>query len=267
MPKLANAKLPHTKSPIKTPPLPQAGDSSYDWVQEIIQTKLYFWALIGAVFLILACTEWLGWYWDSPRQPYFYTFIALIAIVISVFQVRKHFKQIKQISLGARGERAIGQYLDDELKPLGYYVFHDIVENDNGATFNIDHVVIGPAGVFAIETKTRSKREAGQNRIEFDGRSVRLNGGPPDEAPIRQVNANAKLIREVLEDSTGRKGIKVQSVVLYSGWWIEGNASGAPVWVLEPKALPKWLANAGNVLSTEDVALYRSRLAVHVRGK
>ena len=40
----------------------------------------------------------------------------------------------------------------EELRSEGYKPVHDIVGNG----FNIDHVIVGPGGVFAIETKYRS---------------------------------------------------------------------------------------------------------------
>jgi hypothetical protein len=51
---------------------------------------------------------------------------------------------------GADGERRTAEYLDT-LITLGYIVLHDRVIP--GLRANIDHVAIGPAGVFVIETK------------------------------------------------------------------------------------------------------------------
>jgi hypothetical protein len=56
------------------------------------------------------------------------------------------------LRLGLEGERTVGHALE-ELRVYGYQVFHDIPGNK----FNIDHVIAGPAGIFTIETKTRSK--------------------------------------------------------------------------------------------------------------
>ena len=49
---------------------------------------------------------------------------------------------------GARGEEAVGQVLE-ELDGFGYRTLHDI-ETGRG---NLDHVVVGPTGIFAVETK------------------------------------------------------------------------------------------------------------------
>ena len=51
-------------------------------------------------------------------------------------------------------------------------VYHDIPGNN----FNIDHVVVGPNGVFAVETEGRSKPNRGRGQsdatVVYDGRSL-----------------------------------------------------------------------------------------------
>lgn len=51
---------------------------------------------------------------------------------------------------GAEGERAVGRRLD-RLERDGWTVIHDLTVGSRGA--NIDHLVIGPGGVFVINTK------------------------------------------------------------------------------------------------------------------
>ncbi|MBU1055794.1 MAG: NERD domain-containing protein [Proteobacteria bacterium] len=42
---------------------------------------------------------------------------------------------------------------------VGYKVYHDFPAEK----FNIDHIIIGPAGVYAVETKARQKPTTGNN--------------------------------------------------------------------------------------------------------
>ena len=46
--------------------------------------------------------------------------------------------------------------------------------------FNIDHVIIGPAGVYAVETKARRKPETGKGRsdarVVYDGTKTSISG-------------------------------------------------------------------------------------------
>ena len=57
----------------------------------------------------------------------------------------------------------------------GYQVFRDLI----GDGFNVDHVVIGPAGVFAVETRSRSRPVRGSLKINFDGERVLVVGHQP----------------------------------------------------------------------------------------
>ena len=79
--------------------------------------------------------------------------------------------------------------------------FHDVV----GLGFNVDHVIVGPAGVFTVETKTWSKPAKGDAKVVFDGERVRINGFEPDRNPIVQAKAQARWLKEVLAESTGMK--------------------------------------------------------------
>jgi hypothetical protein len=92
-------------------------------------------------------------------------FIAIaFAIIPGIVRTRK---QIRAMRLGRDGERAVGQALE-QLRRYGYRVFHDIL----GPNWNIDHVVIGPGGIFTVETKTLSKPLRGRAVIRYERRSL-----------------------------------------------------------------------------------------------
>jgi Nuclease-related domain len=54
--------------------------------------------------------------------------------------------------MGYRGERTVSDLLA-MLSPLGYKVVHGIPYTDSHGTHNIDHTVVGPSGIYAVETK------------------------------------------------------------------------------------------------------------------
>lgn len=134
-----------------------------------------------------------------------------------------------------------------------------------GTDFNIDHVLIGPAGVFTVETKTHSKPSRGDARIVFDGENVHVNGRAPDRNPVIQAKAQAGWLRGLLSESTGRK-FDVRPIVVYPGWFVEQKADATrQVWVLEPKALPGFLAHQRETLTSEDVKLASFHLSRFIR--
>jgi len=53
---------------------------------------------------------------------------------------------------GDEGEKLVSLCLED--LPRGYFVFNDV--NIPGGKGNFDHIVIGPTGIFLIETKNYS---------------------------------------------------------------------------------------------------------------
>jgi hypothetical protein len=163
------------------------------------------------------------------------------------------------LKLGRDGEKAVGQFLES-LRERGYRVFHDVV----GGNFNLDHVLIGPAGVFTVETKTHSK-PSGDARITFDGETIRVGGFEPDRDPVIQARAQVSWLRELLSESTGRR-FDVRGVIVYPGWYVnEGDAKQNPVWVLAPRRLVTFLDHEPRRLSQEDIHLASFHLSRFVR--
>jgi hypothetical protein len=77
--------------------------------------------------------------------------------ILSAYRLWKAINLRRRIRLGFEGERHVGEALN-QLMLVGYRVFHDFLITDKPRSIrNIDHIVIGSNGVFALETKTRRK--------------------------------------------------------------------------------------------------------------
>lgn len=92
------------------------------------------------------------------------------SIVVRVLEPRR---QTSAWATGASGEEITAAELDP-LVVDGYHVFHDL--RIPGSRANIDHVVVGPAGCFVVETK----RYSGQ--LTLSGGEFRVNGRRIDVA-------------------------------------------------------------------------------------
>ncbi len=160
---------------------------------------------------------------------------------------------------GRDGERLIGQTLE-RLRESGYRVLHDIV----GDGFNIDHVLIGPTGVYTIETKTISKPAKGPCEITYDGETVSVNGYTPDRNPIVQAKAQAHWIKGFMKEVIAGD-LLIRSVVLYPGWFVKPQPKGCDVWVLNPDLLPGFLKNERKALDKRDIQAIEGCLSVYVR--
>ncbi|MHB9140052.1 MAG: nuclease-related domain-containing protein, partial [Victivallaceae bacterium] len=248
-----------TKSPIKNLPVHMPGQSISARIDSVLDNHVTEPFMMSSILVALAFMEWWRTYFHIRPMPKLYTLMALIGIWWAYRKIRKAKREIDNLNLGLIGERAVGQYLEEALMPLKHQVFHDIP----GETFNIDHLVVGPNGVFCIETKTRSKPAAGPCHIQYDGESVKVNGMAPDRDPIIQAKAAARWTHELLESSTGKK-FTVQPIVLFPGWFVESNHEQHDVWVLNEKGAPVFIQRTKKQLTSEDVSLISFHLKRYI---
>lgn len=250
----------NTRSPLKDKPLRNPGQSLDEQLNELVSDKLTQPTVIALLLVVLAGIEWSRYYFPQDPSPRLYTFGALVGVGYAAFQIRRVWPQIRALKQGRDGEKVVGQFLE-RMRETGYQVFHDVV----GAGFNVDHVLIGPAGAFTIETKTYSKRPSADAKVTFDGERIVVDGHDPDRDPVVQAKAQARWLRELLVQSTGRR-FAVRPVILFPGWWVEqSKGSSREVWVLEPKALPGFLSHEPEILSPEDVKLASFHLSRSIR--
>ena len=250
------------KSPLKDKPLRNPGQSLDRYILDVILDQQVKYVFYGMVVWVAMVFNWGYYFSQKPIPPFWFTLFALAFIAFCYYKIKTATKKIEPLKQGRDGEKAVGQYLE-LLRQQGAKVFHDIP----GDGFNLDHVVIAPSGVYVIETKTYSKPDKGQTRITYTGDTLIYHDGFKDDKPLIQVRAAANWLRQIIKESTGRD-VNVRKVVLFPGWFIERTAEAmqSDVWVLEPKALPAFIANSGEQLSGEDLNLVAYHLSRFVRG-
>ncbi|MER6013702.1 nuclease-related domain-containing protein [Streptomyces bluensis] len=89
---------------------------------------------------------------------------------------------------GLEGERRVGRELE-RLSPLGWRVLHGIQKSNGG---DIDHLLIGPGGVFSINTKTHQGAS-----VWVGDTMAKVNGGQPQPYAAAS-KAEADYVRGVL---------------------------------------------------------------------
>ena len=133
----------------------------------------------------------------------------------------RDLRLVQNLRLGLRGEQAVAEALQ-EVADCGYRTFHDF---PGGEDWNIDHVVVGPPGVFLIETKARNRMRPrrGQQQpahvVHVYGDSLQFPSGQ-DLKAIPQAERNAKWMAGYLTKKTGEK-VEVEALVVLPGWWFE----------------------------------------------
>jgi hypothetical protein len=238
---------------------------SLDKELEVIRIGKLGYIVILLMFVLVSVYEWMHYY-GIPPQPRGISILTIVAGIYVYYKIKQLDVEYRNKKLGSEGEKEVGQILN-ELMKKGYAVFHDIVSRQ--PKFNIDHVVVSEHGIYAVETKKRSKhsaKSARDQKIVYNGKSIIIDGSQPDEKPIDQANANAKWLSENLLRSTG-KLFPVQSVVLYPGWYVTNtsNDNFKGTWVLSPGQLPGFIAAQPKKMPLEDVNLVACRLSFLIR--
>jgi Nuclease-related domain len=149
--------------------------------------------------------------------------IAVIASLWFAYQLWKVINLRRRIRLGFEGERQVGEALN-QLMLVGYRVFHDFLITDKPRTIrNIDHIVIGPNGVFAVETKTRRKMK-GENgaRVTVFENELQYPWGV-DRSDLAQAQDDAVWLRDWLSKMSDRS-VNVGTVLALPGWFIDRRA-------------------------------------------
>lgn len=251
----------YSKSPLTANPLRQPGQSVREAQVSLLFDRLMPLATIILVLWLVAAFEWIWLSRGVKPDPLYLTVFAALITLYGTVRMYPLFSRLRYLSLGYKGERVVGEYLN-RLRVLGYRVFHDVP----GEGGNIGHVIISTHGIYTVETKTRRKPAKGECKVVYDGDAVSLNGGPADAAPIIQAKAQAARLRRLLNDLTGRR-LKVRPLVVFPGWQVEqtDEARDKNVRVLSPKGLYKRIERDPETVPVEAVRHAASRLAAHIR--
>lgn len=168
--------------------------------------------------------------------------------------------------LGFFGERYVAEWLEP-LKSQGWFIFHDIQCDGATGKFNLDHVAVGPGGIWIVETKTRRK---GRARFGFKDYEVTFDGAKliwpwwDDADSIRQTANNATWLQKWFETMIGKK-FNVSAVVAIPGYKVIERKI-MPIRVAKPKDLSLVLTGHGKItLNDDDLDLVRRQLEAKCR--
>lgn len=250
------------RSPLdRAAPLHVAGQSLSDELDDVVYDQVLAPLLLALFLIVMAGLEWFRYLYNVKFNPVVYTVAAILSVFYAAFKIWRSRKRIRQIKQGRDGERVVAQYLE-WFRTAGFFVFHDVPNGDA----NVDHVLIGPQGVFTIETKTLSKPRRGECKVTVAAGVIRANGLALDRNPLVQAKAQAGWLRSFLAES--RFDARVWPVVVFPGWFVEPfNTRAAGAWVLEPKALSKYVEKEPECHTREQVQAMASALTSYIRSQ
>ncbi|MFZ5858077.1 MAG: nuclease-related domain-containing protein [Chloroflexota bacterium] len=247
------------RSPLRDKPLRHAGQSIGDTINDKIFSAI-MWVIIPMMLLGFMIDAWTRYLYPKPTtSPLLFTILVLVVFIIAAVRIRNIWHEIHRLKMARDGERLVGEGLQ-ELIRQGATVFHDI----QGDKFNIDHVVVSQHGIFMIETKTYSKPVKREAVITHDKSNIYVDGYSVDRNPLDQVNALSSWLQDLLQKSTGIK-FYIKPVIVFPGWYTEKVRGGEEIWIINPKALPVFIANEPIRLKETDVHLIAFHLSRYIR--
>ncbi len=118
-----------------------------------------------------------------------------VALLVSMFVISRYvLPLVERRDRGAQGEEHVGGLLNELANP-GWRVLHDASLGHG----NVDHILIGPAGVFTIETKSHP----GPIRVG------RIHG-----ATLTQARSHSIALERVT-------GLQAEAMIVYSRAWVD----------------------------------------------
>lgn len=187
---------------------------------------------IATLGVLAVCTAALGRAFGLHDLRFLASEVALLTVIFAVS--RYVLPLVDRRDRGASAEEQVGSLLE-QLPAARWHVIHD-------ASFgrgNIDHILVGPAGLFTVETKSHP----GPVRVG------RVHG-----ATIRQAQAQRDAIEHVV-------GVPVEPLLVFSRAWVDRPlARRKGVRVLPSRVLLTHLRKRKEVLSPEQVEEVLERL-------
>jgi hypothetical protein len=210
------------RSPLTRHLLRSPGHSLMIQVEDI-RSDILATIMILSIMPVLFYSMFISGRYFGPSRPgdwtpYIYVAAALGIVVYFSMRLRRSLKERNALRLGLDCEMAVGQELN-LLMLEGYHVFHDVPAEG----FNIDHVAVGANGVFAVETKGRSKpdRHGGKEdaTVIFDGEGLKFPLSIEKE-PLIQARRQANYLNKWLSAAMAEP-VPVHPVLALPGWFIE----------------------------------------------
>ncbi len=165
-----------------------------------------------------------------------------VASLISVTVYwKKGLRRVESFFRGARGEERVAGVLAS--MPDTYHVFNDFEAGGD----HVDHVVIGPTGIFSVETKSW------RGAVETVEGHVLVNGVLPSRDPLVQAQREADKVRS----SIGKLGfdVTVTPVVCFaSDTFAAGTVQCGSVKIVNANAIGDWFASQPEILPPDELS-------------
>jgi hypothetical protein len=176
--------------------------------------------------------------------------LGLAAAVLVGWRLRfRPSEQVTAWQRGAQGERRTARLLDRLVRD-GYVVFHDLAVP--GSPANVDHLVVGPSGVFVIDSKQWT------GSVHQSPNGLAWHNHYPLDRTLETIRWEAQTIGRLL-------GTRTATVVCVHGAHVHGGGLEAQGVAIVPAHLLRSALGYDRVLSDADVQLLATTAQTSLR--
>ncbi len=200
------------------------------------------WPLLIGVTLIFMFGMYL--FVDAMADP-LWGAVAAMFVGVAMLVTIDRLDLARSWRIGAEGERKTAAYLAP-LEDAGFIIRHD--RRMPGYGGNVDHIAIGPTGVWVIETKRY------RGSVEVYGDRLEINGQPRDRI-VDQVYKEAVAVQIALGDRLTELGVTVVPILCLHRaklGWTDKSLKG--VRIVDGRGLAKLLRTGPERLTSDQVS-------------
>ena len=234
-------------------PLRLTGQSLREEIEKLTEEGLIPFFVFIVTFWIVVAVEWTQKLAGGVPDPRFWTFLSLIVTGYGAFKVFRLGPKIRSLRFGARSERKVAEILD-RIRSKGFVAFHDLPGTGSS---NVDHVVVGPSGIYAIETKAR----IGSGTISYGNDNELIFGGRiNDGRSLRQARGSAQAVLSQLKNQLGWHCRVKPVLVLCGNWRVTQSSGDFAVDVMTAQHLESYFERQQPELTSKEIAHICSHL-------
>ena len=230
----------------------------------VIQDKLdfYLYLLVLTVpylAVILAIRQDMSpvSFWPLTWPTILQCVLIVAPFLFLIVEIRRLLAEQRDCSFALDCEMLVGQELN-MLMRQDCIVFHDVP----GDGFTIDHVLVSPAGVYAIATKGRVKPKKGrgvlEGRVFYDGKVLTFPGWS-ESGPLVQIKWQVAWFAEWLSGVMGET-VGVKGIIFLPGWIVETGGRNE-ISIVNETNVPLLGRPRGEVILDEEI---RQRIACQI---
>ena len=191
--------------------------------------------------------------------PAFFMMWVTGVVVVFFCLIRFAVQRANNYSRGMQGEIVTAYELAEIVRDKKWHVFHGLRIPSIG---DIDHIIVSPKGVFAIETKTPRG-----SVISHENGEVKVDRRPPlrNPNPIKQAKQNAAELSKLIERKIGAF-VWVTPIVCFPGMFVYPGEKTSKMMVINPKQIRKSLPSEDS-LGEDQVRKIAKALEKELRGQ